>query len=89
MGEIDIIARKGETIFFVEVRTRRDPLLTDPLETVDHKKASRIINAARYYLMKNNLGEPPCRIDVIGITLVNGRKPRISHIENAFDFRGL
>ena len=84
MGEIDIVARKKGTIIFVEVRTRRDPSLTDPLKTVDDRKITRITNAARYYLLTKGMGEPPCRFDVIGITLKHGRKPQIRHIENAF-----
>jgi len=87
LGEIDIIARKGETIIFTEVRSRRYPFLVDPLATVDQKKIDRIILSARYYLLKERLGEPPCRFDVLGITFVPGRMPRIRHIKDAFQTR--
>jgi putative endonuclease len=88
LGEIDIVARKGETIIFAEVRSRQHPFLVDPLATVDQRKIDRIIRSARYYLVKERLGEPPCRFDVIGVTLFDGKKPEIRHIENAFDTSG-
>ncbi|MFV2082699.1 MAG: YraN family protein, partial [bacterium] len=46
LGEIDIVARKGEIIVFAEVRTRRYPFLVDPLTTVDRRKINRIIRSA-------------------------------------------
>ncbi|MEE8547012.1 MAG: YraN family protein, partial [bacterium] len=87
LGEIDIVARKGETIIFAEVRSRQHPFLVDPLATVDQRKIDRIIRSARYYLVKERLGEPPCRFDVLGITFVPGRMPKIRHIKDAFQIR--
>lgn len=84
LGEIDIVAQREDMIVFVEVRTRQYPFLVDPLATVDQWKIERIIRAAKYYLAKERLGEPPCRFDVIGISFVQGKRPRVRHIKDAF-----
>ena len=55
-GEIDIIAKKGKTVVFVEVKTRRDALESDlyPERNVDWRKQGKLIRTAEYYLIKNN-----------------------------------
>ena len=78
-GEIDIIALDGDYIVFVEVKYRKKGHICNSLAAVDMKKRKRIINCARFYLIKNKLKNVPCRFDVIGI---DGSK--ITHIKNAF-----
>ncbi len=86
LGEIDIIAAKRGLLVFVEVRTRREPHLTHPLDTVDGYKTARLINAARYYLLVHTDGEIACRFDILGISLPPGRKrAKAVHIRNAID----
>lgn len=84
-GELDIVAMDGETVVFVEVRTRRTVAFGTPLESVDRRKQLRLIRLARAYLAKHGLGERSCRFDVIGVSWSRpGERPRIDHIESAF-----
>ena len=63
-GEVDVIARDGATLVFVEVRARRSLAFGGAAASVDWSKQHRIAAAARHYLLR--LGsEPPCRFDVI------------------------
>jgi putative endonuclease len=84
LGEIDIIARDGETIVFVEVKTRSNNSFAAPYESVDTAKRQKMKNVASLYLKKLRT-ELPARFDVISITcLQNGRKS-IHHIRDAFE----
>ena len=78
-GEIDIIALDGDYIVFLEVKYRKKGHICNSLEAVNKKKQQRIINCARFYLLKNKLKNVPCRFDVIGID-----DNKIIHIKNAF-----
>jgi putative endonuclease len=67
-AEIDLIARDGETIVFVEVRSRADDLRGHPLETVDERKQARVRRGATGWLLVHDLWERvPVRFDVIAI----------------------
>lgn len=67
-GEIDLIARDGEYLVFLEVKYRASGQSGHPLEAVGAKKQQRIKKAARYYLWQKGLPEDTaCRFDVIGI----------------------
>lgn len=79
VGEIDIVARKGRTIVFVEVKKREILVYGRPSEAVDQRKQNKIRNTAQLYLLKNKLASSPVRFDVIEIIGEN-----INHIENAF-----
>jgi putative endonuclease len=64
VGEIDLVARDGEVLVFVEVRMRASDAFGDAAESITAGKRSRIEAAARHFLMA--LGsEPPCRFDVV------------------------
>ncbi len=65
-GEIDLIARHGEVLVFVEVRARSSMTFGGALASIDHRKRRRIVNSAERYLQ--GLGcTPPCRFDVVAI----------------------
>jgi len=71
-GEIDLIAREGDTLVFVEVRMRADGRFGGADGSVTRAKRSRIEAAARHYLSR--LGrEPACRFDVVSL---EGGEPR-------------
>lgn len=53
IGEIDIIAKNKENLVFVEVKTRSSDKFGTPAEAVTYYKKQKIVNAAKYYLMKN------------------------------------
>ena len=80
-GEIDIIAKDGDTICFCEVKYRRDNGCGRALEAVGYSKQKKIISVARYYLMKHGLDEwTPCRFDVIAVD-----DDEVTVLKNAFE----
>ena len=82
MGEIDIVAREGAYLVFVEVKYRKDSAAGEPLEAVDYRKQRQISQTAAYYLRRHGYGEnTPCRFDVAAIL---GEEFRL--IQNAFDY---
>ena len=82
-AEIDLIARDGDTIVFVEVKYRSSVISGHPLEAVTISKQRKICKAALFYMNKNKISpdNTSIRFDVIGIL-----GDEITHIENAFDF---
>jgi len=84
VGEIDIVAREGKTLVFVEVKTRSydDPA---PEDQVNAHKQNQIIKAARVYLTRYGTPQPPARFDVVAIIWPTGRDPIIRHTPHAFD----
>lgn len=89
-GEIDIVAVDGRTVVFVEVKTRRLDLTTQPAEAVDHHRQQRLTRAALAFLKYHGLLEYPSRFDVIEIVWANdGAEPQIRHIVDAFPAVGL
>lgn len=85
IGEIDIIAKDGEYIVFVEVKTRHDNIYGTPGEAVNSSKQHKIIRTTQLYIMKKNLYKYDLRFDVIEIILNNyNEDPAIKLIKNAF-----
>lgn len=82
-GEIDIIAKKGENIAFVEVKTRKSDLYGTPSEFVTVKKQTRIKKAAYTYIQQNDL-DAEFTFDIIEIYLNAEKGAKINHIINAF-----
>lgn len=81
-GEIDIVAREGETTVFVEVKYRRDGDLGLPEEAVNYRKQRRICRVADYYRMLHGMGDfSPVRFDVVAIC-----GGEIRWFQNAFDY---
>lgn len=83
LGEIDIIARDGKTLVFVEVKTREDDTVS-PESQVDAEKQRHVIRVAKLYLTRYGVPQPPSRFDIVAIIWPPGRKPRINHIPSAF-----
>jgi putative endonuclease len=84
VGEVDIIARDGQTLVFVEVKTRAydDPT---PEEQINAIKRHQLTKAARFYLSRYGTPQPPARFDVVAIVWPTGRDPQIRHEPNAFE----
>ena len=80
-GEIDIIAKINEELVFIEVKSRNSIKFGYPSEAVNYNKIKKIINTAKYYILKNNLSDIPIRFDVIEVYL---KDKKINHIVNAF-----
>ncbi|WP_101571250.1 MULTISPECIES: YraN family protein [unclassified Brevibacterium] len=79
-GEIDIIARDGDTIVFVEVKTRRTFALGSPLEAVTRAKLKRIRMLSGIWLRGQSDFFPSVRIDALGIVMEP--EPAYSHRRN-------
>ncbi len=88
LGEIDIVAWDGDTLVFVEVKTRAGRSAGSPEEAVTGAKQRRIVGLAQAYLGKRRGDPPPCRFDVVA---VEGAAPwpRIRHLRSAFRADGL
>ena len=85
-GEIDLIARDGDVLVFVEVKSRRHGV---PAEAVTDEKQRRITLAALHFLRKHGLLEVRCRFDIVAIVWPDERgEPQIEHIPNAFEAVG-
>jgi putative endonuclease len=82
-GEIDLIAKDGETLVFVEVRSKTSTGHGLPSETVDAVKQKKLIMTARCYLTEKDLRDLSCRFDVVEV-IFQDEKPKIEVIQNAF-----
>jgi putative endonuclease len=83
-GEIDIIARDGATIVFVEVKARESHDFGEAAEAVTGFKRRRIVQLAADYMTRHHRSNCPCRFDVVSIHFDAGR-PAIEVFQNAFD----
>ena len=83
VGEIDIIARLGKILLFVEVKTRRSTVCGMPAEAVGPNKQRQILRTAEWFLLQDKKSKLQPRFDVVGI-LADGEQVQIEHIENAF-----
>ena len=84
LGEIDIVALKRGVIVFVEVRTRQEGSLVDPIESINDRKLARIVDAARYYLLVRRKRDTLCRFDFISVRTGGSLRKRIRHYRDAF-----
>lgn len=82
IGEIDLIARDGSYLVFVEVKYRVNARMGEPKEAVDDRKQRKISRTAAYYCMRHGISpERPCRFDVAAFT-----QGKWEIIQNAFDY---
>ena len=85
-GEVDIVARHGEELVFIEVRTRRGAAFGTPEESVTPAKSRRLIATAQDYLESNGLEQSQWRIDLVSIKLdASGKLLEINHLEHAVE----
>ncbi|HXV59353.1 MAG TPA: YraN family protein [Vicinamibacteria bacterium] len=84
LGEIDIVARDGETLVVVEVKARSREDYGPPADAVDAVKRRKLVRLAKAYLQARRLGEPQVRFDVVGVRFPSGEDPRVEVLRNAF-----
>lgn len=85
-GEIDIVAQDGETLVFVEVKTRHAQDAGTALEMITPAKRRRLIESAYAYIASIGQDDAVWRIDAVAV-LVDGRDDmRITHVENVLDW---
>ncbi|MCJ7679624.1 MAG: YraN family protein [Candidatus Aminicenantes bacterium] len=85
-GEIDIIARDGEYLVFVEVKTRTDLDYGGAEEAVDRKKRRQIRKVAMGYLYQQHRPPPFCRFDVVAVCPDSkSNRYNVFHFPDAFE----
>lgn len=82
-AEIDVVAREGDALVFVEVKSRRSKSFGEPEEAVTPRKQQQLRKAAEGYLFENGIDDVECRFDVLAIYFYEG-KASIDHIQHAF-----
>src|SRR5215212_6569453 len=83
-GEIDIVARDGETTVIVEVKTRDGDKFGDGADAMTEWKRRRVANMAIDFLCRHRLHDQACRFDVVAID-VSSSPPAVEVYTNAFD----
>lgn len=83
--EIDLVCADGDTVVFVEVKTRQAQGMSDPADAVTPEKQRRLARAAQGWLAAHDAWRRPCRFDVVCV-LRNGDTFSAEHYRHAFDF---
>ena len=83
-GEIDLIMKDGDTMVFIEVKTRRGVGYGLPQEAVERRKQLKIRRLAEYYALISRNGERELRFDVVAITFSADYEPLVEHLEGVF-----
>jgi putative endonuclease len=81
--EIDLVGKEGNTIVFIEVKTGRSEKFGAPEGWVSPKKQKNLIQAALYFIQKEDIAGCDFRFDVLAISLNKGKEV-INHLRNAF-----
>jgi putative endonuclease len=82
-GEIDLIARDGRMLAFVEVKTRRSHTYGPAAAAVTLRKQRHLIKASQAYLIHRKKADEPCRFDVVTVDM-DAEQPHIELIKDAF-----
>ncbi len=82
--ELDLICEDGDTLVFVEVKTRAEGSLAAPADGLTPQKRARLLRAAQTYLSRRGLWHRPCRFDLVSVLFRAGAVERIEHVPDAF-----
>lgn len=82
--ELDLVCEEGDTLVFVEVKTRAEGSLATPADGLTGQKRSRLLRAAQAYLARHDLWHRPCRLDLVAVLFRAGQLQRIEHTPDAF-----
>ena len=85
LGELDIIARKGDDIIFIEVKARMRKGLSEfePEDNITRTKQKKLVKLAQIWLAKQRLTDSPWQIDILAIEIYRNTSFDIRHLENA------
>ena len=83
-GEIDLVAVDGDTLVFVEVKTRRNDDAAFPEAAVNSHKRRQITRAAKTFIAQNHAQHFPARFDILAIVVPEKGKPQVEHFIDAF-----
>jgi len=84
LGEVDLIAVDGDTLVFIEVKTRKGRSLAYAKEAVNAKKRRQLSKVALFYMKSNKLNGAKARFDVVAVSLAGGEQ-QVEVIRNAFE----
>ena len=84
-GEIDIIARDGDTLVFVEVRSHSTASFGSPAESVIPSKLKKLATVATMYIQETQSVETPCRFDLVEVYFRRGKLEKVNHIRNILE----
>ena len=84
LGEIDLIAKDGNTLVFIEIKTRKGKSIGYAKEAVDARKRRQLSKVALAYMKSNDCCEAKARFDVVAVC-IDKNKPEIEVVKNAFD----
>jgi putative endonuclease len=82
--EIDLVCTQGDTLVFVEVKTRGEGRMAPGAASVGPQKRGKLVRAAAAYLSAKNAWDRPCRFDVVEVAAEADGRLRADHLENAF-----
>ncbi|HIW77645.1 MAG TPA: YraN family protein [Candidatus Bilophila faecipullorum] len=82
--ELDLVCEDGETLVFVEVRTRGRRSLASAEESLSPVKCRNVVKAARAYLTATGLWDRPCRFDLVCVCDA-GATPQLDYYRHVFD----
>lgn len=82
-AELDIIANNIDEYIFIEVKTRVSKRYGDGIEAINENKKRHIINAAKYFIYRNNLENKNIRFDVIEV-YINSKYEFVNHVKGVF-----
>jgi putative endonuclease len=84
LGEVDLVARDGDTLVFVEIKTRRGRSLEYAKEAVNQHKKRQLSRVALAFMKSNGFEDVRARFDVVVIN-VDGGEEEVEVVRNAFD----
>ena len=84
LGEVDLIANDGDTLAFIEIKTRRGRSTGYAKEAVNTRKQRQLSKVALFYMKANNCNEAKARFDVVAISL-KAAEPTIELVKDAFE----
>ncbi len=84
LGEIDMIARDGETLVFIEVKARRSAAFGPAVDALTLTKQRRLHRLALYYLQRKKIKDQPMRFDVVAVDM-SREEEEITIYKNAFE----
>ena len=85
LGEIDLVAREGQMLCFIEVRSASSLQWGGPLASITDRKRRRLIRAAQWFVSQRKPSVPELRFDVVGVTWNASGEPSCELIRGAFD----
>ena len=84
LGEIDLVVLDGDTVVFVEVKSKRGTFRGRPEEMLTAAKRRRLTLLARFFLARRHWQGRPARFDVVTVDWEEGGRGRLTHYRNAF-----